>query len=235
MSSARDLIGRAHRLLGLTVSGDALPEAALQDGLTSLNTLVGTWQTEKLNVYAFVDTAFTLSIADGSYTVGPSGNFALTPRPTALEDIYIRDGDVDYPVQLVDNARWNSIADKTSQSDLVLLANYEPTMTTGTLLVWPVPSAAKSLHIVTRTTVVTFTALSTELSLPQGYERALAYNLAVDLAPEHRVDVPVAVSVVAVESKAAIQRANKRSMIAYTELGQMNGRRSDINSGGYLM
>lgn len=234
MTIAREIVSRAHRLLGKVTSGDALPESECQDGLTALNMLIESWQAEKLVVYAFVDTAFTMVADDASYTVGPSGNFALTPRPSKLENVYVRASDTDYGVEIVDSDRWVAIADKTVTSNIPSKAYYEPTLTTGTLQVWPVPDTGNSLHIVTWTAISTLALLTTAIALPSGYERALSYNLAVDLGPELSVNPPAAVVQIAADSKATIMRANHRPMISYTELVGLTGRRSDIYSGGYV-
>lgn len=233
MSSVRDIIGRAHRLLGLAPSGDAMPEANYQDGLVALNAMIESWQTERLIVFAYVETAFTEVVGDSSYTVGPSGNFNLTPRPSKIENIFIRASGIDYPVQLVDQERWFAITDKAVTSDIATLAYYEPTLPTGNMNIWPVPSKANSLHIVTWSPVSSFSALSTTVTLPQGYERAITSNLALELAPEYQLAPSADVQRVAVESLSMIKRANQRPMIAYTELGiMMSNPRSDIYSGG---
>lgn len=252
MSVARDIIGRAHRLLGIVQSGDSLPEAEYQDGLVALNAMISSWQTEKLIVYALIDTAFSLVNGTSSYTVGPSGNFALTPRPQKIENVFVRNDSIDYSVQLVDSDKWFSIPDKSSQSDpdLPIYAYYEPTLTTGTLLLWPVPNSTYSLHIVTWTTIASLETLSTAIALPQGYERALAYNLAVEIAPEvartvivsplsssPRIDREASLTVknIAIESKAAIKRANQRPMLADADLyALVRGQKSNIYSGGFV-
>ena len=233
MATSQTIIDRALRLIGAIASGESPTAAESSDGLIALNAMISSWQTEKLNVYAFLDTAFTLVNADSSYTVGPAGNFALTPRPPKIEQCFVRANDIDYPVELVDYAKWNSIPDKTSTSDIPIYAYYEPTLTTGTLQLWPVPNTAYSLHIVTWTSLVELAALATSISLPQGYERALAYNLAIEVASEYEKQPSQSVITVAAESKAAIKRANIRPMLAYTELGYLiQGQRSNIYSGG---
>lgn len=232
MTTAQTLVTRALRLLGAVASGEAPTSAESDDALIALNNLLESWQADKLLVYALTDTAFTLSAADASYTVGPGGNFALTPRPSKLENVFVRASNQDYPVELVEQDRWFNIIDKTSTSDLPLFAYYEPSMSTGTLLIWPVPTAAYSLHIVTWTPCSVLAALSTTVAFPQGWERALAYNLALELASEFGTQPSASVVQIAVDSKAAIMRANHRTMIAYTELGVMlSGHRSDIISG----
>ena len=231
MASAQTIINRALRLLGAIGAGESPTTDESNDGLTALNAMIESWQTERLIVYAMVDTAFTLTPSDNSYTVGPAGNFALTPRPSKIEDIYISDSGTDYPIEMIDFARWDAIASKTSTSNIPEFAYYEPTLTTGTLKLWPVPSAANSLHIVTWTPVSTLAALATTVTLPQGYERALAYNLAVEIAPEYQIQPSPDVYRIAVESLANIKRANIRPTTSYTELALLTGyRKSNIES-----
>jgi hypothetical protein len=231
MSSAQTIIDRAMRLIGAIASGESPTAAETTDVLAALNAMIESWQTERLYVYAMVDTAFTLVPTDASYTVGPAGNFAITPRPQKIEDIYIRESSIDYPVQLIDFQRWDAIADKTSTSNIPEFAYYEPTLTTGTLQLWPVPSKANSLHIVTWSTLSSLATAGTTVTLPQGYERALAYNLAIEIAPEFEKQVSVTVQQVAAESKANIKRSNSRPLTSYTELSMLTGTRgSSIES-----
>ena len=235
MASAQTIIDRALRLICAIASGESPTTAESNDGLTALNAMISSWQTEKLNVYAFVDTAFTMSNGDSSYTVGPAGNFALTPRPPTIENCYIRANNIDYQVELIDKDKWISIPDKTSDSDIAIYAYYEPTLATGTLQLWPVPNAAYSLHIVTWTTLAELAAVGTTITLPQGYEDALAYNLAIRVAPEYEKRPSQEVKDVAVETKAAIKRANNRPMLMNNELGYLiGGQRSNIFSGGAI-
>lgn len=235
MATAQTIIDRALRLIGAIASGESPTAAESNDGLTALNAMVASWQTEKLNVYSFVDTAFTLVNADSSYTVGPAGNFALTPRPPKIDQIFVRANGIDYQVEMIDYERWNAIPDKTSESDIPIYAYYEPTLPTGTLQLWPVPNMAYSLHIVTWTSLAELASLATTITLPQGYERALAYNLAVEVAPEYEKQPAPSVQAIAMESKAAIKRVNNRPMLMNSELGYIvGGQRSNIFSGGAI-
>lgn len=235
MATAQTIIDRALRLLGAIASGESPTADESADGLISLNNMLESWQADKLTVYAYVDTAFTMVASTGSYTVGPSGNFNLTPRPPKIEQCFVRASSIDYPVELIDKARWYAITDKTVESDIPEYAYYEPTLTTGTLKVWPVPNTGNSLHIITWTNVATLATLATSISLPPGYERAMAYNLAIELAPEFEREPSASVVRIAAESYAAIKRANIRPMLAMPDLGTLVGPgRSDIWSGGFV-
>ena len=113
MSDAQTIVDRAARLVGAVASGESTTAAEGADGLIALNAMLEAWQIDKLFVYAFTDTAFSLVAADASYTVGPAGNFALTPRPHKIEECFARVSNQDYPVQLLTSEQWNAITDKT--------------------------------------------------------------------------------------------------------------------------
>jgi hypothetical protein len=233
MATAQSLIDRAARLVGGVASGESCTLAESTDGLIALNAMLESWQADKLYVYAFVDTAYSLVAGTQSYTVGPAGNFALTPRPPKIEECFVRVSNIDYPVTLLTDEQWFAIATKTDTATYPDRAYYEPSLTTGTLLVYPKPSAVSSLHIVTWTNVASLAALSTSISLPPGYEDAIAFNLAIRWSgPEFQLPIPDYVQRLAIESKATIQRANHRPIMNHSPMGAVwRGARPNILTG----
>ena len=229
MATARDIVSRSLRLLGIVKSGDSLAEAYMQDGLIALNALLESWQLEKLNIYAWQDKTFTLVPNDGTITLGATGN--ITTRPDHIEDVFITQGTIDYPVTMIERGRWDAIADKTTTSNIPELAYYEPSYTQGVLNLYPVPSAANTLHVVMWVPFTAFATLTTSIALPPGYERAMAYNLAIEIAPEYEKPVSLEVQKVATDSLANVKRANDRGIKSYTDLTLlMGGRKSNIEA-----
>ena len=227
-ATAQTIINRALRLIGAISSGESPTTDESNDGLTALNAMLESWQLDRLTVFAFQDKTFTLVAADGSITLGAAGN--ITTRPDRIESVHITASGTDYPVTMVTAGEWYSIASKTVQSDIPEYGYYEPSYPLGILNLWPVPSAANTLHVVMWTPFTAFASLSTAVSLPPGYERALAYNLAIDIAPEYEKKVSDEVAKGANDSLAAIRRGNNRPMIAGTDLPFLigNGRGSNI-------
>lgn len=62
-----------------------------------------------------------------------------------------------------------------------------------------------------------FASVNDEIELPPGYERALRYNLAVELYPEYGKEPPASIYSAAQESKAAIKRMNIKPSYLVTD------------------
>jgi hypothetical protein len=65
-----------------------------------------------------------------------------------------------------------------------------------------------TLEVSSYTPLTQFASLATTIALPDGYERALTYALALELAPEYGRPIDQAVMGVAGESKQAITALN---------------------------
>lgn len=227
MATAQTIIDRALRLIGAIASGESSTTDEGTDALTALNALIDSWRNDRLMVYALSESTLTLVASDGSYTIGAAGDIVAT-RPVKIESAFCRAGDVDYPVRVIDKARYDAIPDKTTTSDIPQFLYYDAAVTTGNINVWPVPSTGNVLHVTMWTVLSTLAAVGTTVTLPPGYERALAYNLAIDIAPEYEKTVSQEVAKVAKESLTALKKINSRQIIAYSEFGA--GRRYDITS-----
>lgn len=217
MATGQTLINRATRLIGVSSVGETLSAEETEDGLTALNAMLDSWRNERMMVYAIQDESLTMVATQSSYTIGSGGDLNTT-RPVRIETAYMRESNTDYDVEILNDREWAAITDKTSTSDLVEKIYYKPSMSTGTLYVWPVPTTTNVLHLLTWTPLSTLAAASTTVTLPPGYEEAIAYNLAVRIAPEHGVSVSPEVAEIARTSKAAIKRINSQPIKAYTEL-----------------
>ena len=77
-----------------------------------------------------------------------------------------------------------------------------------TVTLWPVPSAAMSLYLWSNKLITSFPDLTTDVVLPPGYERAIAYSLSEEIAPEYEVPVSASVVMKAAQARKNIKRIN---------------------------
>jgi hypothetical protein len=207
--TGRDLVSASLRKIGVLASRESPAAQEATDGLAELNRMISSWSTEGLVVHAVTaETPLTLTPGDGTVTMGASGD--ITTRPVVIEKAAIRDGTTDYPLRLLSLDEYTAIPDKTVQSTYPGALYDDGGYPQRTLSLYPVPNAAKSLVLYTLRALTQIATLDTSVSLPDGYEDALVYNLALRLAPEYGKAVPDVVGMVATDSKAMIKRANEK-------------------------
>ena len=218
MTTIAQIIHRSMRLLGLTGSGETPSTQEYADGLVSLNAMIDLWRNDGLMAYATQEESLTLSDGVASYTIGPSGTLNTT-RPVAILNAYVRDGDYDYPVKIVDAVEWASIIDKSTEATIPTHVFFAMTMPTITAYVYPVPGETNYLRLTTRVVATAFTATSDTVAFPPGWEEALATNLAIAIATEYEVMPSPVVGAMAAASLKALRKTNSRPITAYKEVG----------------
>ena len=229
MATAQTIIDRAMRLVGALEAGETPTAEETTDVLYALNTMLESWRLERLMVYAITDTTKTLTPNDGEYTIGPSQDINTT-RPIKVDSAYVNDSGTDFPLHVIDKRAWDAIGDKDVTSTFPTHLYYEDTYPNGKIKLWPVPTAADVLTLALWSPLTSFATAATAVSLPPGYERALAYNLAVDIAPEFQLAIPEAVASIAGHAKTAIRRANTPLIVSTIETAAMSGERYSIFS-----
>lgn len=230
--TGRDLISASLRLIGALAPGESLAASEATDGLASFNRMIDSWSTESLLIYARVRESFSLVAGTAAYTMGSGATFSTT-RPQVIESVTISRSSVETPpLNLLSLAQWAAIPDKTTQStpDSVYASGSYPN---ETLNFYPTPDAADSVIIYSQK-VLTAITLDAAISLPPGYERALVYNGALELAPEYGKQIDAMVLKAAEESKNSIKRANYRpNYLEILDVPAGSRGRFDINTGGY--
>lgn len=223
------MIDRAMRLIAQISPGVTSTTSEYATGLEALNAMLDSWRNERLMVWSILDEPLTLVSGQSSYTVGSGGDLN-TNRPVRIESAYLVDsGNVSYQVNILNAEEYAAIALKSSTSTLPNYIYYDPDMASGHLWVYPVPSAAYTLHVLTWTPMQSFTTKETTAYLAPGWERCIAYNLAIEIAPEFEKQPSPLVMKIAQEAKSQIKRINMTPVKMYTELAALiNPRHSNI-------
>lgn len=182
------------------------------DAFDTLNEMLASWNLEGLLLPYILIQAVTLVINQGTYTIGPTGDVAI-PRPDKIIAASYRFGTipdfVEVPCRVYETAsEWQSVTSKAITTSIVNSVFYNPKTGNGELNVHSVPSVAGTLLIYVQDRLTQLTDLSTTFALNDGYDRALRYNLGVDLQPELGVELPKGWLELAHSSKALIKSRN---------------------------
>jgi hypothetical protein len=211
MTTALNLIEGAARILGVLNKGENMPADDAADGLVALNDLLASWSNESLLVYARTLESFTLTGGVATYLIG-SGQTFNTTRPVAIVEAVIRDSsNVDYPLTIINEETYQGTSYKTTQTPIPEFLSYTNAHPYGTINLYGTPSQAYSLRLLTEKPLTSFSLTSTTVDLPPGWNRALRYNLALELAPEYSVKVDQLIVKNAMDSKGAIKAATLRN------------------------
>jgi hypothetical protein len=200
MTTALNLITGAARLIGVVRKSEALTADEAADGFVALNDMLASWSNNGLLCVSRVWEYFTVTSAT-SYTIG-SGQSLNTTRPLVIRSAFFRSGDIDYPLEIISDEEYESITLKTLSSDFPRYLSYDNAYPYGTIRLYP--QGAGQLHLLSEKPITNIAALSTTVDLPAGWNRAIRYNLAIDIAPEYGEAPSPAVVEMAKQSKSDI-------------------------------
>jgi hypothetical protein len=238
-----ELLAGAMRKIGVLGAGEVLTDEA-DDVRVVFQQMVDAWTNEDLLIPTVTKITFPL-IEQNNYTIGiyPAPvpvplpvNHIETARPERILRAWTRDSaSVDYPLKVLDSDYYARITvkDNVARPGGYYLRKGWPL---DSIFFDQVPFVGETLHlevIQPLTDVLPAANLTDIIDLPPGYERALLYNLALELAPEWGKDVPSTVAVFAVQSKKLLKRANKRKSILRVDSAIIQRDNYDINSGPY--
>jgi hypothetical protein len=209
----------AARVLG----ADNTPQAGdVQLCLRAFSRMLGTWANDRLMVYSMSTETFTMSAGVGQY----STNLLAAGRPVAIQSMYVSLSNVDYPVTMIDQQRWNAISVKNISS-IPSQCFYDTTMDEGTMNFYPEPSGVFTCTVNAQRAIVGDITTASYIDLPLGYEAALVASLAVEIWPYFKPgEVPKALMQARTEAKSALQRVNYQAL----EMA-LPFRSSDISNG----
>ena len=226
MSTVRDLITASLLDLGAIASGESPTADEAADAFAALNNLLESWRLESLLTYAITTVTKVLTGAT-SYTIGPGGDINTT-RPVRLERASLRlqtDPVLDYPLQILTDEEYESLALKSMTSTLASALYLDRAFPLATVYLWPVQAAGPTLVLYPWTPLTAFASLDTTVTLPPGYYRGLQKNLSLEVAPQYRDCVVTdALALQARDAKAVLKTANSRARFLQLPAGLPTGR-----------
>jgi hypothetical protein len=207
MSTASTLISAALRKLGVLAAGETLQGNDAVDALEAFNGMLESWRLEGLMSHASTFQIVSWEAATASKTIGSGGVIAATRPVDVLAAVWEVDN-VTYPLDLIDGTDWLQLDpdDLTGTPECLF---FDADYPLGILKLWPIPDNAGTLKLQSPYPFAAY-ALGDTISLPPGLERAIIYNLAIELAPEYQIEPSQVVVALARDSKTDVKRNNLR-------------------------
>ena len=136
---------------------------------------------------------------------------------------------LEWPVEVCTQTEFErSVWLKGMESSYPSMLYLEGTQPVATLHVWPIPQHAYTLYVLPWTAHAPYEGWDHAISWPSGYQRAMTYNLAVEIAPQYGVEPSPTIQRIAEESKRALYPIN-------AEVGRLSlwpGRRGGLGGLG---
>jgi hypothetical protein len=213
VTTTRDLIADSFKVVGVLADGEVPSATQLTDGFNSLKRMLASWSTEELLVFFETREVFPLVGGQSSYTLGPTGNFN-TVRPIKIE----RAGlvltnvtpNVEVPITILNQDQRADIVVKDITSSMPSTIYSQGTFPLDTIIFYPVPSVAHSVALYSQKPLTQIATLNDVVSLPEGYEEAIIYNLAFRHCPAYGKTMSAEALQIMTESKENIKRTNIR-------------------------
>lgn len=186
MITGRDIVNQALWKAGITGRGITPSGTDTSDALADLNDMLGQWRTQSFMTWDKLNTGF---IGDGRttpYSVGPGGEFNMTPRPNRIYSAFLRQlgnaGNlpVDTPLGVIEAREdYNMIATKSLVSfpSRVFLDTALP-LAQLYCYPWPSPGGQYQVFITTRGSMPVITLGTDMTTFPDGYVPCMKFNLA---------------------------------------------------------
>lgn len=234
MATPTTILTTSLRHLGVIGAADTTVDANdAQLCLDALKSLLDAWNLSPQNCVGLQELTHTPTSGDTAFTIGPTGDVVARQPARIVKAVYRRDG-TDWPVDVVEVEEYASYSLKSNASTpccVALNRGYD----TSTVYVYPAGDGVSQLRLWVALDVVSSfdtLGLTTSLTLPNGYQNALEWCLAEEVASFFHVPDQILARVArrASISHRRIKRAN--SHVPQLDVGR-NAEEYDLESDSY--
>jgi hypothetical protein len=255
---AANLAYTAYRIAGiLPEPGRGYSQSEGWDALNVLNSILNSFQAERLLVYAFLRSVFEITPNQQEYKIGNTPiivngvatmpDWTGIPRPETLQLAgYIFSNsypNVENPMRILSYQEWAALSPKDLTSPIEYYLYFQPDIPNATAFLWPVPTDPSVLvALYTWQNIQTVPSLGTAMILPPAYQELLEYGLAIRLAGmfprRSKLDPNAGATYYTAKTKVMAANTDMLALKAQCELGSGGARQAkgifNIISGTYV-
>jgi len=210
MTVVRDLLADALTEIGVIDPGAPMDADTSSFALRTLNRMMSAWANDDLMVYTVDRTVFNLVASTPTYTLGVGGVWA-TPyavRPGQIDMASVMVNGAEVPLTIFNDEEWRDTTVKTVTGTFPTGIWCNGNYPLNTVTVWPIPTTANQVILYLWGQVGAFADVNATVTLPQGYDDAIVYNLAVRLAASYGKEPNPSTASLANAAKARVKNMN---------------------------
>ncbi len=195
--------------LGVLSQGESPNASESAAALVKLNQILGSWDAIRLNCFAINRSTYPLTSGTASYTIGSGATFnANRPMGIRSANILSASGGYRFPLEIVPPERWSQIVEPSQQANIPRVMYYDNAYPQARIWVHPIPNTTPTLELFTWEQLTQIASLATTIDLPPGYELALRYILAIELASSYGRPIVEPLATNGANALAAIRAVN---------------------------
>jgi hypothetical protein len=245
MTTARDICTLALKEAGVLGVGQTALAEDINDSYTLLRRMMAGWQRKRWMIPNLTDISLQLTGAQ-TYTIGPGGDFDYPVRPSEIKAGYIIQNTIGpYPVSMPlkpifafeDWAYQIAVKTLPSLPYLFFYENNRDANNRGTIHIWPIGDSQYTAHLIIPAEIAfpnTADGLNSEFNLPEEYEEAIHYNLALRLISMYQTQATKLQIALAKSGRELIRQNNTQVPVMTMPAGLTPGRAFNIwNADGF--
>lgn len=221
------------RMAGILASGESVSGQEATDAFNTFKMIVRSWASNGLlmpteDYYS----SFSLTSGQAQYSLGDDGStdwdVSQTIFPADFTALNLKINNVEYPIEIINSQQIADVRNKSIQGrpSMVFIRPYN---TYYVFEFFPKPDQSYNLNIYFKGALDKINSISNAVYYPDGYDRALMYELYVELCQEYGRPVDQVAFAKAQELKAEIMRKNTKPVYLTSDLE--NKKPFDINKG----
>lgn len=188
--------------------------------LRKLNRMLDSWSNEKQMIYSNTAQTFLMTPSVATY----STSLLTLGRPVSIDSMTVTLDNIDYPVDMIDLLKWNSITYKLTEA-IPNQCYYNANIPNGEFNFYPRPYAQFLCTVYASYQLAQVPLiLATNLVLPPGYEAAIVAGLAVEAWNSFKSGDPAPSMIKkAIDTRAVIKRTNFQPLEMETPFDHNDG------------
>jgi len=210
MTVVRDLLADALTEIGVIDPGAPMDADTSAFALRTLNRMLSAWANDDLMTYTVNRVTFPLVANTQNYTIGTTGTWvtASPVRPGQIDMASVLVNGTEIPLKIYNDEQWRDTPVKSTAGTFPTAVWQTGDYPLNILTFWPVPTAVNTVVLYIWGQINAFPDVNATVTLPQGYEDAIVYNLAVRLAASFGKEPNPSTASLANAAKARVKNMN---------------------------